>query len=512
MKKCKKFSYIILFFFFFFFSSSFAVAKEVENTCQYKTTSDGNSVEIACEFYSDLSQPKCYISTLTTDENQETLINWGKVFNGDGNGEAGNWYKENKKCIPYIVFVDKKSLANSYELTGHGTKEAANIRMADQKKFYDNVTIATWNQLIVTVDDEIKGYINMLNNIGENYELDDFCDIKNGKYYVNANSYTSDLCRKSLKNLYNDIDTWDKNIKKWISENKISSDASIIKQYEQARKKAREQINEYWDEGEIENPSDEPITNPPDNSGKDPEYNSSSGKCVSCGDATLTNIPEQLPMFIRNIINVVQSIVPIILIGFGIYDFIKAVIGNDEKVMKESQNRFIRRIIAGVLVFLVVAIVKFGFGLFPGDTALSCVACFVTDSSSCSESYICNNIDFDIEMNTDAPSSNSSSTVNCDVYASRSECGRPEAKNKGCGWDSTANKCVLKNGNSTNATNNITTNCDAYASRSECGRPEAKNKGCSWDSTTNKCILKNSNNNTNSSVSGNTHGGTGASR
>ena len=44
-------------------------------------------------------------------------------------------------------------------------------------------------------------------------------------------------------------------------------------------------------------------------------------------------------------------------------DMGKAVMSNDEKVMKENQNKLIKRIIYAILVFLVVAIVRTVVGM-----------------------------------------------------------------------------------------------------------------------------------------------------
>lgn len=119
-----------------------------------------------------------------------------------------------------------------------------------------------------------------------------------------------------------------------------------------------------------------------------PDY-SFSYKCVSCGNGALQDIPAQLPQFVRNIITVVQTLIPVLLIGLGMFDFVKAVVASDEKAMQESQRRFIRRIIAAVLIFLIVAIVKFVFALIPGDNLLGCVSCFISDKNSCGVEYEC---------------------------------------------------------------------------------------------------------------------------
>jgi hypothetical protein len=123
-------------------------------------------------------------------------------------------------------------------------------------------------------------------------------------------------------------------------------------------------------------------------SGKEVE-NTFNDSCISCGNGTLKDIPSALPQFVRNIILLLQILVPIILIGLGIYDFVRAVIASDEKMMKESQNRFIKRIIAAVLVFFVVAMVKAVFSLIPGESTLSCIPCFVSSKNSCDSEYTC---------------------------------------------------------------------------------------------------------------------------
>ncbi len=70
----------------------------------------------------------------------------------------------------------------------------------------------------------------------------------------------------------------------------------------------------------------------------------------------------QIPSGIFNltslVIMAIQVIVPILLIIWGMIDFVKAVIGGDENKIKDAQKVFIRRIIAAVLVFLMVTIVK----------------------------------------------------------------------------------------------------------------------------------------------------------
>ena len=110
-------------------------------------------------------------------------------------------------------------------------------------------------------------------------------------------------------------------------------------------------------------------------------------KMVGCGDTV--GIPSGLPKFVSNIINIIKIATPIILIIMGMIDFAKAVVSNDEKAMKESQSRFIRRVIGGILVFVVVVVIQLIFNMIGTNSTnqmVTCINCFVnnecTDTSS----------------------------------------------------------------------------------------------------------------------------------
>ena len=108
------------------------------------------------------------------------------------------------------------------------------------------------------------------------------------------------------------------------------------------------------------------------------------GVYVKCGDAIL---PSGVIYIVQNVVNLIKIAIPILLIVLGMIDFMKAVMSNDEKQMKASQGKLIKRILAGVIVFFVIAIVQFVFGfVVDGDSsknAVSCLACFVTSDDNC---------------------------------------------------------------------------------------------------------------------------------
>ena len=67
------------------------------------------------------------------------------------------------------------------------------------------------------------------------------------------------------------------------------------------------------------------------------------------------------------IILIIQIVVPILLVIFGSIDFLKAVIGQKDDEIKKGQQTFIKRLIAAVIVFFVVAIVRLLVSFAAGD-------------------------------------------------------------------------------------------------------------------------------------------------
>lgn len=74
----------------------------------------------------------------------------------------------------------------------------------------------------------------------------------------------------------------------------------------------------------------------------------------SCSDL----FGEDLVKEINKVMDVIKIAVPILLLVFGIADFFKATFDNSEDEMKKNRDRFIKRIIAAVIVFLVPTFVN----------------------------------------------------------------------------------------------------------------------------------------------------------
>lgn len=79
----------------------------------------------------------------------------------------------------------------------------------------------------------------------------------------------------------------------------------------------------------------------------------------------------RLLAWIGNILNWVKFIGPVLVIIIGIVDFIRAIASSKDDEMKKAQGRFIRRLIAAALVFIIPALLVFVFEKM-GFTAQGC--------------------------------------------------------------------------------------------------------------------------------------------
>lgn len=91
-------------------------------------------------------------------------------------------------------------------------------------------------------------------------------------------------------------------------------------------------------------------------------------------DVSCDMIPGEITGILRSIVTLIQIGIPIILVIMGMIDLGKAVTSQKEEEIKKAQSMLIKRLIYGVLIFLVVAIVKFVLGIV-GDSAGEAISC-----------------------------------------------------------------------------------------------------------------------------------------
>ncbi len=105
-------------------------------------------------------------------------------------------------------------------------------------------------------------------------------------------------------------------------------------------------------------------------------------KVVTCGK--IKELPYKVLQLSNTGINIIQIIVPIILVVMGAIDFLKAISSQKEDDIKKAQSTFIKRLIMGALVYFIIVIVKFIISIIGNDDSIwGCVECFVVDAGNC---------------------------------------------------------------------------------------------------------------------------------
>lgn len=109
--------------------------------------------------------------------------------------------------------------------------------------------------------------------------------------------------------------------------------------------------------------------------------------CPALGETV--RIEYQIARIIRYVILILQIAVPIILVILGTVDLMKSVAAQKEDEIKKGQQIFVKRLIAGVLVFFVIALVKLVTSVASNgdpENVMTCAYCFLKadkDDASC---------------------------------------------------------------------------------------------------------------------------------
>ncbi len=107
------------------------------------------------------------------------------------------------------------------------------------------------------------------------------------------------------------------------------------------------------------------------------------GNLYECGEK-LFKFSGTIPFAVHTIVIIIKIVVPVILIIFGMIDFLKAVTAAKEDEIKKGQQTFIKRLIAAVLVFFIVQIVQIviRFVSSSNTNVVNCFNCFVNGTIS----------------------------------------------------------------------------------------------------------------------------------
>ena len=93
--------------------------------------------------------------------------------------------------------------------------------------------------------------------------------------------------------------------------------------------------------------------------------------------------------FVGYIIFIFKIAVPLLIIGYGVFDFGKAVVAEKEDEIKKQTKRLVYRLIAGIAIFLIQNIILWIFTTFVEDYSKesqsfeTCKNCFLHPATKC---------------------------------------------------------------------------------------------------------------------------------
>lgn len=218
-------------------------------------------------------------------------------------------------------------------------------------------------------------------------------------------------------------------------------------------------------------------------------------KVITCGGNAENKIPARVPHFIRGLYNTLKILIPIIIIGLGMFDFVKAVVASKESEMDDKKSSFIRRLIAGIIVFFIMAVVQWIFGLLNDkDNLMGCLSCFLSDENACIDAGYVSPGKLDEENNKTPTKQPSGDTNNSVVTPDKEDIS--SSTDTGSSSDTTIN---TDNQNNDTQNNNNQNSTDSYNSDSDVSDGSdcktyskencvsSKHSYCTYNKVINKC-------------------------
>lgn len=121
----------------------------------------------------------------------------------------------------------------------------------------------------------------------------------------------------------------------------------------------------------------------------DESYSNLNTEKVSCGGGMVKHIPKTVVNTTNIAYNIIQVVVPIILIIMGMITLIRSVTAGKEDEIKKAQMAFVKKLIVGALVFFVFVIVKLLISVVADASdkgnIMKCANCFLNNEDCVSE-------------------------------------------------------------------------------------------------------------------------------
>lgn len=319
---------------------------------------------VLCDIYNDYSH-QCYLTlggdSASRDGNKEKIQNWGvkRVISWS----AKDYVKDNNKCPSYLSLKIESGL-NGYEIFAAASREdLQNINNGLRGTRYEAILTdgsAVGDNEKEKAKKQIEEYIEMINGFINSYSVE-----KCAKPEKVITRYED--CKTQVKTMKSNVSTWDNNVKNYKNRGYFTEQDEVIKKYNEARnnldeflKNKEKELTEKQKEIDDElggGGTTEPV--------KPPVWETAdiSADSIFCG---------RFGEFLQKILDIMRFLVPLIIIGLSVVDFIKALAGQKQDEIKQAANKFIKRLIIGVAIFLIPTIIDLVLGIF-GIEMGSCV-------------------------------------------------------------------------------------------------------------------------------------------
>lgn len=73
---------------------------------------------------------------------------------------------------------------------------------------------------------------------------------------------------------------------------------------------------------------------------------------------------------LQNVFNLMKIVLPLLVIGLSVFDFIKAITGKDEKDVKKAFSKFVKRIVLAIVFFFLPILINALLDFFMIDSAV----------------------------------------------------------------------------------------------------------------------------------------------
>ena len=121
----------------------------------------------------------------------------------------------------------------------------------------------------------------------------------------------------------------------------------------------------------------------------DESYSNLNTEKVSCGGGMVEHIPKSVVNTTNITYNIIQVVVPIILVVMGMITLIKSITAGKDDEIKKAQMAFVKKLIVGALVFFVFVIVKLLISVVADASdkgnIMKCANCFLNNEDCVSE-------------------------------------------------------------------------------------------------------------------------------